>query len=89
MPGNCCYSVVQAVIYHPENTDIKAFFQHVLAEYSDAHKDDVKDIQVDFKIIQTNNDGQSFEPTENYTHRLEKVKPFIYTAKIDLEQQPE
>lgn len=89
MPGDCCYSVIQAVVYHPGNTDVKAFFEHVLSEYSDKYKDDVKDVSVEFKIIQTNDEAQSFEPTPEYTHRLERVKPFIYTAQIDLEQQPE
>jgi hypothetical protein len=89
MSGNCCYSVIQAVVYHPDGLNVKAFFGHVLAEYSDNHKEDVKDISVDFKVIQTNNEGQNLTPTENYTHRLEKVNTFIYTAPIDLDQQPE
>lgn len=89
MAGNCCYSVIQAVVYHPEGLNVKAFFGHVLSEYSDNHKEDVKDISVDYKVIQTNNEGQNLTPTDNYIHTLEKVPTFIYTAEIDLEQQPE
>lgn len=89
MPGECCYTVIQAVVYHPVDLNVKAFFGHVLAEYSENHTKDVQDIHVDYKIIQTNNEGQNMTPTDNYTHRLEKVPAFIYTAEIDLEQQPE
>jgi hypothetical protein len=89
MSGNCCYSVAQLVVYHPNGLDVKAFLDHVLAEYSSNHAEDVKDIYIDYKVIQTNDEKQDFTPTENYVHTLEKVPTFIYTAQIDLEQQPE
>jgi len=93
MSGNCCFTVIQTVIYHPTIIDAKAFYEHMLAEYSDAHKEDVKDIQVEFGIIQanvpSNNQNPMFYETENYKHFLEKVPAFIYTAQIDADQQPE
>ena len=89
MSGSCCYSVAQLVVYHPQGVNVKDFLEHFLAEYSSNHAEDVKDMFVEYKVIQTNSETQDFSPTENYVHTLEKVPTFIYTAQIDLEQQPE
>ena len=94
MPGTCCFTVIQTVIYHPTTIDAKAFYEHMLSEYSDAHKESVKDMQVEFGIIQANVPGNQssesvFYQTEGFHHTLEKVPAFISNPEIDLDRQPE